>query len=172
MSYSDYNFDDFNIEDKFNYKMKKFDFIIVDAKIAYFEKQKREIPVLEYVLTNGFSDNVYLDENVQLDCTREMLSLLQFSFNYSLETDLKNLEELVKKHIKLVIDAVENEDFEYLKKIVEHHFDSQRIRVMQFCDNNNKEMEYKRGCIKTLDDIAKVLNCYGKHYDQIKYTYI
>lgn len=168
MYFHEYNFDDFNMEDKFNYKMKACDFLLVDACIVIKEGSKKEIQCLEFVLSNGVSDNVYIEERMLLDCSRDMLSLIQFSFNNAKETDLNNLRQLIFKHIKLVQDAIDNSDIYYLKEIMVSYFQNSRIFYFESCNEANFEMAFNKNNIKTIDDIVKILNCYNKRYDSIK----
>ena len=166
--FHEYNFDDFNIEDKFNYKMKDCDYIIVDVYIGIKEENKKEIQCLEFILSNGISDNVYIEEKILLNCSRDMLSLIHFSFNNARETDLKNLKQLAFKHIKLVQEAVDSSNVDYLKEIMINYFQNSRILYFESCDESNSEIAFNKNNIKTIDDIIKVLNCYNKRYDSIK----
>lgn len=43
MYFEEYNFDDFDIENKFNYKMKPCDFILVDASIVIDRGNKKDL---------------------------------------------------------------------------------------------------------------------------------
>ena len=168
MYFEEYNFDDFNMEDKFNYKMKPCDFILVDASVMIDKDDKKEIKCLEFILSNGVSDNIFIEERTLLNCTRDMLSLIQFSFNNAKETDLNNLRQLVPKHIKLVQNAIDNNNIEYLKEIMISYFQNSRILYFNSCNEENFEMEFDENNIKTIEDIVKVLNCYNKRYDTIK----
>lgn len=170
MNYNDYNFDDFDIEDKFNYKMKDYDFLKVDASIGITEHTKKEKPFLSFILSNGVSDNEYLEEYIFLNCSRDILSLTEFSFNYAKETDLKNLNQLAKKHYELVNDAYNNEDVEYLLKIMESYFSNQRISHFHSCNEANDEKKFVKNNISSFEDIKKVLKCFNKHYDSLQFT--
>lgn len=164
MYFHEYNFNDFNMEDKFNYQMKSCDFLLVDACIMIREGEEEEIQCLEFVLSNGVSDNVYIEERMLLDCSRDMLSLIQFSFNNAKETDLSSLRQLVFKHIKLIQDAIEEEDVDYLKKIIVSYLQNSKVLYLESC----KKSGLNENNIKTLDDVVDILDCYNKRYDKIK----
>lgn len=169
MYFHEYNFDDFNIEDKFNYKMKEHDVIMLDAKVGFNENDKdTELCFFEVFLSNGVSDNVYIDERIFINCSRTMLTLIKFSFDFAEEKDLNNLSSLIDKHIKLIEEAIDNRNFDFFFKIVCSHFERQRVIAFSgSCDDENKMLFSKRK-IKTIEDIQKVINCYNNCYDSVK----
>ncbi|RLD47237.1 MAG: hypothetical protein DRI86_00905 [Bacteroidetes bacterium] len=168
MYIDDYNFDDFDLSDKFNYKMKSYDVILIDANVGYLESNKNtEISFVDFKISNGVSDDIYIEKEIIIkNCPRDILSLIQFSFNYSKEQDLNCLGELVDKHMKIISEAIEQNDFIFLKAILVTHFESVKAEFLRDCKEDDK-MYFEEAKVNNIEDIWKVLRCHSTRFDKI-----
>lgn len=161
MNNQDFNFKHFNIKNKDNYTLRDYEYILVEAGLSE-TKRKENIPYFTFKLSNGVSDNVFLEEfilveNLELD----ILSLVNFSFNFAKEKDIANLSKLLDKHIDLVTKACDEKDFDYLTKIINAYFNESKIGY--FFDLEKDELAPED--ILVYSDIFRVLKAYNKHYD-------